>query len=73
MAKAKACNHEHVEETDMRGYTGGVAVHPYTFENRAAHGAVTYTERCKDCAAHRKVNSNARHEEHGPWRLTGEV
>ena len=40
----------------MLGYTGSVAVHPYTEENRAAHGGVTYHEVCR-CGAERAVNA----------------
>lgn len=63
------CKHEHTREVSMHGYSGSVAVYPYTFENRAAHGAVTFTYRCEDCGAERRENSNGRHSEVSPWRF----
>ena len=54
------------EGTQMLGYTGSVAVYPYTEENRAAHGGVTYHEVCR-CGAERAVNANGLHREYSPW------
>jgi hypothetical protein len=51
------------------GFTGSVAVPPYTAENRAAHGCVVTTEVCRVCGAERRVNVNQLHEEYGPWGL----
>jgi hypothetical protein len=45
------------------GYSGPVSVHD---QNRAAHGGITYTERCR-CGGKREVNANGRHVEYGPW------
>jgi hypothetical protein len=61
------CSHANTTTGQMYGYTGSVAKHPYTHENRAAHGAVTYTETCQLCGAQRRVNSNGRHQEYSPW------
>jgi hypothetical protein len=70
---SNACKHTRTREVSMHGYSGPVAVHPYTHENRAAHGAVCFTYRCEDCGAERLENSNGRHSEVSPWRLPGAV
>lgn len=62
------CGHKRVRESDPRGFTRAVYVHPYTHENRAAHGGIEYTEECLDCKAKRLVLSNGRHQEYGVWR-----
>ncbi len=49
------------------GFAHAVAVHPYTAENPAAHGGVTFTEQCETCGAQRAVNQNQRHIEVGPF------
>lgn len=59
--------HEIAATSDARGYTGSVAVYPYTYENRAAHGAVEFVDTCR-CGARRRRLSNGRHQELGPWR-----
>ena len=62
------CKHTNKEQVGGDyGYTGSVAVHPYTDENRSAHGGVTWTQRCRNCGSTRNVNSNGHHEEYGPW------
>ena len=63
------CKHKKTREVSMRGYSGSVAVYPYTDENRAAHGAVCFTYRCEACGAERKENTNGRHVEVSPWRM----
>lgn len=60
--------HQPVQISPDRGYNGSVAVHPYTDENRAAHGNITYTERCATCGAERRANVNGLHAEYSPWR-----
>lgn len=63
------CKHRHaatVPGTD-RCYYRGVACHPYTDENRAAHGGIECMERCPDCGAERSVISNGCHREYGIW------
>lgn len=68
MSKNK-CTHERITEDDqVHGYTHSVAVHPYTDENRAAHGGICVTERCRDCDATRAVLRNQGHCEYGIWR-----
>lgn len=61
------CNHEATKTTRERCFTGGVAVSPYTAENRRAHGGVTMDEACSACGAERAVNTNGSHIEVGPW------
>ena len=61
-------NHVPVEvEGSERCYGGSVAVHPYTHENRAAHGWMTVTEECAACGWRREVNFNQHHVEFGTW------
>lgn len=62
-------NCKHTKTTSGRdyGFTGPVAVEPYTYENRAAHGGITYTVTCSDCGAEKQVNSNGNHIEESPW------
>jgi hypothetical protein len=60
------CLHERVVETRTRGYAGPVSRE----ENRAAHGGVCITERCRECGAERSCNVNGRHHEAGPWGPT---
>lgn len=61
------CEHERTRAGDAYGYTCSVAHEPYTHENRAAHGNITYTETCLDCGAERAVNCNQVHVEFSPW------
>ena len=69
----KTCKHLRTEDGPERCYSGSVAVHPYTAENRAAHGCVTWVETCLECGAERAVNGNYGHREYGPWRLRWSV
>lgn len=65
------CTHPHTQQIGPdRGYTGSVAVHPYTDENRAAHGNICFTQECCACGSRRSVLVNGRHEELGPWGAT---
>lgn len=66
-AMAAACKHTRTTAGQTLGYSWSVAVPPYTAENRAAHGGITFTEECDDCGARRKVNQNQRHVEVSPW------
>lgn len=61
------CTHIHTTAGRHYGFCGSVAVYPYTDENRAASGCITYTETCRDCGAKRSVNANQRHYEYSPW------
>lgn len=61
------CPHLHTRDGNEYGYTGSVAVSPYTEENRAAHGGITYTQTCLACGAERSVNQNQWHVEYSPW------
>ncbi len=68
------CTHEHTHQIgDDHCYTGSVAVEPYTDENRAAHGGITYDIECNACGARRSVNRNQSHVEVSPWRPSREV
>ena len=60
--------HRAVRTTEDRCYSGSVSRHPWTEENRAAHGGITYREICA-CGASRAVNQNGRHIEVGTWGL----
>ena len=48
-------------------YNGSVARHPYTDENRAAHGNIRQLVECKRCGARRLENRNQRFLEVSPW------
>ncbi|MCI0433319.1 MAG: hypothetical protein L0271_06690 [Gemmatimonadetes bacterium] len=61
------CTHEHTIAGTAGCYTHSVAAPPYTNENRAAAGGITYTETCLDCGAERPVNENGVHVEVGTW------
>jgi len=50
-----------------RCFNGSVAVRPYTEQNPAAHGHVTFVMECDRCGARRKVNENQGFIEVGPW------
>lgn len=65
---AVKCSHARTKSGSINGYTGSVAVHPYTDENRAAHGGITYTVECLDCGARRRENTNGLAIEVSPWR-----
>ena len=66
-ASVVACSGHRAATVQTRGYTGSVAVAPYTEENRAAAGNICDRETCR-CGAERYVNRNGRHEELGVWR-----
>lgn len=57
------CTHERYWQVS-RDYPYAGQVGP---ENRAAHGSISYTERCQSCGAERAVNQNGKHFEHGGW------
>lgn len=61
------CKHTQTVDGTDYGYTGSVAVHPYTDENRAAHGCITFSQTCRVCGAERAVNANQGHREYSPW------
>lgn len=61
------CEHKSSRVIAEGGFSGSVAVHPYTDENRAAHGNICVTHECNSCGAHRHVNVNQWHEEFSPW------
>jgi hypothetical protein len=63
------CQHANVDEVkgSTRCFMHGVAVHPFTDENRAAHGNICITEACQDCGAERQTLINNRHYEYSPW------
>lgn len=65
------CKHENTKAGPDYCYSGSVAVEPYTHENRAAHGGVSYEETCLDCGAVRSVNTNRWHKEVSPWNRRG--
>ena len=62
-----SCRHTATTNSDAYGYTGSVARHPFTHENRAAHGGVKFVETCSACGARRPRNENGRHVEYGTW------
>jgi hypothetical protein len=66
------CTHpKHKQISSDYGFSCSVAVHPFTEENRGAHGGITYIEECRNCGAQRSVNQNQWHFEfspHGPSR-----
>lgn len=63
------CNHKcELHIGSIFTFSAPVYVLPYTRENRAAHGGITYTEQCAECAAIRDVNANGRHVEVSSWR-----
>ena len=65
------CKHEKIRQHGRdRGFTGSVAVYPYTDENRAAHGGITRQEECVACGARRSLNINQCHVEYGTWGET---
>ena len=57
------CSHTETVESNVRAFFGAVS----RDENPAAHGGVCHTETCVQCGARRRVNSNGRHTEEGPW------
>lgn len=61
------CTHPHRHDVAEVGFSGSVAVHPCTTENRAAHGCVRTTVECLMCGARRHENRNWMHREVGPW------
>lgn len=60
--------HQHIRAAagPISGYVCSVAVPPYTSENRAAHGCITYDEICA-CGARRATLQNQTHYEYGTW------
>jgi hypothetical protein len=64
------CQHTKTREVpgSERCYSGSVAAEPYTHENRAAHGGISYTQECATCGARRAVNVNGSHCEVSPWQ-----
>ena len=63
------CQHQHITSGPERAFVGSVASEPYTEENPAAHGSITYTGTCQDCGAERSVNQNGGHCEYGTWSV----
>lgn len=62
-AGVRACDGHRVASTGPdRCFSGPVS----RDENRAAHGNISYDERCR-CGAVRSVNVNGLHVETGPW------
>lgn len=61
------CKHASTTESRPYGFRASVAHHPFTRENRAAHGGICVLVTCDDCGAQREENSNGRHEEIGTW------
>lgn len=67
-SKMSKCSHEqHYQVGAAWGYTGSVSVHPYTDEDRRAHGNITILVECRDCGARRKENHNQGYVEASPW------
>lgn len=62
------CKHTSTTRGRDRCFNLPVAVPPYTDENPAAHGNITYTETCAICRAQREVAANNGVREFGPWR-----
>ncbi len=58
------CNHSNTKTVREGPYQGTI---PGAEENRAAHGWMQVTERCRDCGQERYCNINGMHEENGPW------
>lgn len=62
------CEHKDTKQVGPdRGFFDSVAVPPYTEENPAAHGGITYRVACVACGAERAVNVNGNHAEYSPW------
>jgi len=62
------CRHHHTHQVGPdRCFYGSVAEEPFTHENPAAHGNVSWTEECDRCGARRAVNSNQHFVEVSPW------
>lgn len=70
MNKPKTHRHTPIQIGREYCFGGSVAQHPYTDENRAAHGNVTWTEACSICGAERAVNGNQGFREYSPWGPT---
>jgi len=64
------CQHNDTKTGTPYCYMGSVAEYPYTHENRAAHGSVTYRETCRACGARRQVNHNGVHRECSTWSMS---
>ena len=65
------CSHPEQRQADIGEptcYMGTVAVHPYTDENRAAHGNIHQLVECGQCGGQRYENRNQWHVEVSPWR-----
>ena len=66
------CSHNQITQiTRDYGFCGSVAASA-DFENRAAHGGITYTVECDRCGARQSRNQNQNHIERGPWSETRE-
>jgi hypothetical protein len=61
------CKHVPHQIGRDRPYFGSVATPPYTDENPAAAGNISYTEECTVCGAQRRVNQNQSHYEYSAW------
>lgn len=61
------CDHRKTIDGECRCFSHSVACHPYTEENRRAHGNVSYIETCLVCGAERSVNENQGSHEYGTW------
>lgn len=73
MTPTPECSHAEQRLIATWPYAGGVAVHPYTEENPAAHGGVCDVHECLACGARRRRNVNGRHSEVSPWGRTRAV
>lgn len=62
-----ACTHDETTTIHETGYTGGVAVHPYTLQNPAASGGIRLLVECTACGARRSENHNGQYMEVSPW------
>lgn len=62
------CRHHHTHQVGPdRCFYGSVAEEPFTHENPAAHGNVSWTEECDRCGARHSINSNQGSLEFSPW------
>lgn len=69
LRSVQACSgHAAKDSTEPTCYVGPVG--RGDFENRAAHGGITYREVCR-CGAERPVNRNQHHIERGCWAAPG--
>jgi len=62
------CTHRKTHQVGPdRCFNGSVAEEPYTHENQAAHGNVSWTEECNACGARRAINGNQHFIEYSRW------